>query len=124
MNPALKYTLGRLGLFAALFVVLLPIPVVESLLVKAMIALLISAVLSLFLLKRWRDEMAQQLTDAAARRRAERERLRAALAGDDDNDDDHRMTTAGTAATAAERAAASATDALHNGLPAEEQKKP
>ena len=81
MSPALKYTLGRLGLFVVVFAALLPVPL--NLLVKAMIALIFSAGLSYFLLARWRIEMAEQLGAAAQRRRDEKSRLRAALAGDE-----------------------------------------
>jgi hypothetical protein len=81
MNPSVKYTLGRLGLFLAVFGALWPVPLHP--LVKLMIAVLVSAVLALFLLRGWRDEMAESLAASARRRRAERERLRAALAGDD-----------------------------------------
>jgi hypothetical protein len=81
MSPAVKYTLGRLGLFVAVFVLLLPVPL--NLLVKAMIALVASAGFSYFLLARWRSEMAEQLGSAAERRQAEKRRLRAALAGDE-----------------------------------------
>jgi Protein of unknown function (DUF4229) len=82
MSPAVKYTLGRLGLFLVVFVLLLPVPL--HILVKAMIALIVSAVLSYFLLATWRNEMAEQLGAAARRRRAEKDRLRAALAGDEE----------------------------------------
>lgn len=81
MSPAVKYTLGRLGLFAAVLVLLLPVPL--NFLVKAMIALVASAVFSFFLLAGWRNEMAEQLGEAAQRRRDEKNRLRAALAGDE-----------------------------------------
>lgn len=81
MNPALKYTLGRFGLFFVILLALLPLPL--NFLVKAMMALVLSAVASYFLLARWRDEMAARLGDAASKRRVEKERLRAALAGDE-----------------------------------------
>ncbi|RZU51476.1 uncharacterized protein DUF4229 [Krasilnikovia cinnamomea] len=81
MSASIKYTLGRLGLFVVVFVLLLPVPL--NLLVKAMIALVASAGFSYFLLARWRNEMAEQLAGAADRRRAEKNRLRAALAGDE-----------------------------------------
>jgi len=84
MSPALKYTLGRLGIFAVVFVATLPIPLVENIFVKAMVALVVSAVLSFFLLRRWRDEMNDQLAEAVVKRREEKEKLRAALAGEDD----------------------------------------
>jgi hypothetical protein len=81
MSPAVKYTLGRLGLFLIVFVALLLSPL--NLLVSAMIALVVSAVLSYFLLAEWRNQMGEQLASAASRRAAEKERLRAALAGDE-----------------------------------------
>lgn len=81
MSPAVKYTLGRLGLFVVALAVLLPVPL--NFLIKAMIALIVSAVLSYFLLARWRNEMAEQIGAAAQRRTAEKARLRAALAGDE-----------------------------------------
>ncbi|GIE98192.1 DUF4229 domain-containing protein [Paractinoplanes rishiriensis] len=82
MSPYLKYTLGRLALFVIVFVLLQPLPL--NILVSAMVALLISAVLSYFLLARWRNEMSDRLAASASRRSAEKERLRAALAGDED----------------------------------------
>lgn len=81
MSAAVKYTLARFGMFAAVFLALLPVPM--NLLVKAMLALVASAAFSFLLLRRWRDEMAEQLASMARRRGAEKERLRAALAGDD-----------------------------------------
>ena len=81
MSPAVKYTLGRLGLFVAVFALLLPVPL--NFLVKAMIALVASAGFSYFLLAKWRNEMAEQLGTVAERRQAEKARLRAALAGDE-----------------------------------------
>lgn len=84
MSPAVKYTLGRLGLFAAVVAVLWPVPL--DLFLKLAAALLVSAVLSWFLLRGWRDEMAVSLAEAAERRRAERAKLRAALAGEDEQE--------------------------------------
>jgi hypothetical protein len=81
VSAAVKYTLGRIGLFLVVLALLLPVPL--NFLVKAMIALVASAAFAYFLLGRWRDEMAEQLGAAAQRRRAEKERLRAALAGDE-----------------------------------------
>jgi uncharacterized protein DUF4229 len=82
MSPFVKYTLGRLGLAVAAFALLLPLPL--NLLVKAMIAIAVSAIASYFLLADWRNQVAEQLGSAAARRTAEKERLRAALAGDEE----------------------------------------
>ena len=81
MSPAVKYTLGRFGLFVVVFALLLPLPL--NILVKAMIALVVSAVLAYFLLANWRNQMAERLGSIASRRAAEKERLRAALAGDE-----------------------------------------
>jgi uncharacterized protein with GYD domain len=53
-----------------------------------MIAVLISAVLSYVLLRRWRDEVAVQISAAAQRRAANKEELRAALAGTDAGTDE------------------------------------
>ena len=81
MSPAVKYTLGRIGLFLVVLGLLLPVPL--NFLVKVMIALIASAAFSYFLLGRWREQMAEQLAGGAQRRRAEKDRLRAALAGDE-----------------------------------------
>jgi hypothetical protein len=81
MNPVAKYTLGRLGIFVAVVLALLPVPL--NLFVKLMIALIASAGFSFVLLSKWRNEMAEYLAAAAQRRRTEKERLRAALAGDE-----------------------------------------
>jgi hypothetical protein len=82
MSAALKFTLGRLGLFLLVFVLLiLTLPL--NIFVAAMIALVVSFGLSFFLLAKWREEMGEQLAGAAGRRAAEKERLRAALAGDE-----------------------------------------
>jgi len=81
MSPAIKYTLGRFGLFIVVFALLLPVPL--NFLVRAMIALIASAGFSYFLLAKWRIQMGEQLGAAAERRRAEKARLRAALAGDE-----------------------------------------
>src|SRR4051794_8244638 len=82
MSPAVKYTLGRLGLFVLVFAVMLQFPL--NFLVSAMIALIASAGLSYFVLAKWRNEMAEQLGSMASRRSAEKQRLRAALAGDEE----------------------------------------
>ncbi|HKE67009.1 MAG TPA: DUF4229 domain-containing protein [Micromonosporaceae bacterium] len=86
--PATKFTLGRIGLFVIIFLVLLAVPMPMSrdaaLLVRLMIAAVLSAVASWFLLARWRNEMAATLETSMTKRRSDKERLRAALAGDDD----------------------------------------
>ncbi|MFG3703293.1 DUF4229 domain-containing protein [Micromonospora sp. NPDC047670] len=81
MSAAVKYTLGRIGLFVAVLAALWLVDI--NLFVKLMLALAFSAAASFFLLKGWRDEMATEMAEAAERRRAEKERLRSALAGDD-----------------------------------------
>ncbi|MEH1012385.1 DUF4229 domain-containing protein [Micromonospora sp. CPCC 206060] len=85
MSAAVKYTLGRIGLFVVVFLALLPVDL--NFFLKIMLALVFSAAASFFLLRGWRDEMAEEMAGAAERRRTEKERLRAALAGDDEPGD-------------------------------------
>jgi uncharacterized membrane protein YccC len=85
MNPGLKYTLARFGI---LLVCLIPAVFLfpnANLLLKLLIAFLVSAVASFFLLRQWRDEVAEQLSANAIRRSGEKQRLRAALTGDDED---------------------------------------
>jgi membrane protein implicated in regulation of membrane protease activity len=82
MSPAIKYTLGRVGLFVIVLGALSFLPL--NFLVAGMIAIVVSAVASYFLLAKWRNEMNEQLAGLATRRSAEKQRLRAALAGDED----------------------------------------
>ncbi|MDG4816623.1 DUF4229 domain-containing protein [Micromonospora sp. WMMD956] len=82
MSAAVKYTLGRIGLFVVVVAALWPVDL--NIFLKLMLALAFSAALSFFLLRGWRDEMAGEMAGAAERRRAEKERLRSALAGDDE----------------------------------------
>jgi hypothetical protein len=84
MNPVVRYTLARLGLFLVLFLVLALIPIPLNIFVKALIALLLSAAASYFLLRGMRDEVATQLSGAVERRAEQKQRLRDALAGDED----------------------------------------
>ncbi|NUO61843.1 MAG: DUF4229 domain-containing protein [Hamadaea sp.] len=97
MSPAVKYTLGRIGLFVAAFLVLLPFPL--SIFLKLVLAILVSAVLSWFVLRGWREQYSLQLQNAVERRKTEKQKLRSALAGDD-------SPLAGDDAPAAERPAA------------------
>lgn len=83
MNPALKYALGRIGLFVAVAAPLVLFVPGVHLLVRLAAAVVISAILSFFLLKNVRVELEQRMLANAQRRREEKERLRAALAGDD-----------------------------------------
>ncbi|MFV2008231.1 MULTISPECIES: DUF4229 domain-containing protein [unclassified Micromonospora] len=84
MSPAVKYTLGRIGLFVIVVLALWPVDI--NVFLKLMIAVIFSAALSWFLMRGWRDEMAQQIAESAERRRSEKERLRSALAGEDQTD--------------------------------------
>lgn len=81
VSAALKYTLGRIGLFVAVLAGLWLVDM--NVFLKLMLALVFSAALSFFLLRGWRDEMAGEIAEAAERRRTEKERLRSALAGED-----------------------------------------
>lgn len=78
-----RYTLGRLGLFLAVLLLVLPISVL-SLPMKLLVALVVSFPLSWFLLRGWRDRASADLAAWVERRRAEKARLRAALAGEDE----------------------------------------
>jgi hypothetical protein len=81
LSPTLKYTLGRIGLFLLVLLVLWPVNL--NVFVKLMLAVVFSAALAFFLLRRWRDEMVGRLATTAARRKADRDQLRSALAGED-----------------------------------------
>lgn len=82
LSPAVKYTLARVGMFVVLALALAPLHL--DLLLRLMIALLVTAVASWFLLARWRNEMADTIGASMAARKQEKDRLRSALAGDDD----------------------------------------
>ncbi len=86
MSAAVKYTLGRIGLFVGVLAALWLVEM--NVFLRLMLALVFSAALSFFLLRGWRDEMAGEMAEATERRRAERERLRSALAGDDQSTED------------------------------------
>jgi Protein of unknown function (DUF4229) len=82
MSPMVKYTLGRVGLFVACALVLAPLPI--NLLLKLMIALIVSFGLQFVVLRKWRLEMIGQVDGAMAKRKQEKENLRAALSGEDE----------------------------------------
>jgi hypothetical protein len=85
VTPGLTYALGRVGIFVACAVpALLLLPRELNMLIKLMIALVVSAAISYFALRRQRDRVAETMAEHARRRQAEKERLRSALAGDDD----------------------------------------
>jgi hypothetical protein len=85
VNPMMKYTLARLGLFIAAAAVLLVVPIELNPFLKLGIALIASAILSFFLLRKLRDDVANQLADGARQRADRKEKLRSALAGDDED---------------------------------------
>jgi uncharacterized protein DUF4229 len=84
MNPMIKYTLARLGLFAATAAVLIAIPMPVDVLIRLAVAVLISAVLSFVLLRGLRDQMAHEVAGRMEKRNEAKQRLRAALAGEDE----------------------------------------
>ena len=88
MNPVLKYTLGRLAILVVCVVPALFLLTAVDLLVRLMIALVVSAGISYFALRRWRDEVSQRIATNARRRADERARLRSALAGEKSTDAD------------------------------------
>jgi hypothetical protein len=83
----MKYSLARIGLFVVVAAILAAIPWQVNILVKLMIAVIVSALLALFLLRGMRDQVANHLAGSAQRRAAEKEKLRSALAGDDRPDE-------------------------------------
>jgi UPF0716 family protein affecting phage T7 exclusion len=94
----LKYTLARVGLFVAVAAILIALPIHISVLLKLMIAVIVSALLALVLLRGMRDQVAEQMAGAAQRRADEKARLRSALAGEDRKDaagDEDRKDAAG-----------------------------
>lgn len=85
MSPGLKYTLARFGIFVACTVpAVLLLPRGLDLLPRILIGAVLSAIVSFAVLRRWRDEMAEQIATGMQTRRAEKERLRSALSGDDE----------------------------------------
>jgi hypothetical protein len=83
MNPIVKYTLARIVLFAVC-IGLVSLPADMNLFLKLIVALIVSSAASFFLLRQWRDEVAERLSTGSRRRLDEKERLRAALAGEDE----------------------------------------
>jgi Protein of unknown function (DUF4229) len=79
VNPMMKYSLARVALFVAVAAIFIAIPVHINPLIKLMVAVIVSALLALVLLRGMRDQVADQLAGVAARRAEEKERLRAAL---------------------------------------------
>jgi hypothetical protein len=83
MSPVVKFTLGRVGLFVGISLLLWPVPGID-LLLKLMIALVVSVALQFVVMRKWRADMIDYVDQAATRRRTEKEKLRAALAGEDE----------------------------------------
>jgi hypothetical protein len=85
MSPGIKYAFGRVGLFVVcggLALLLLPHDWNEFL--RLLVGAAVSMPLSFLLLRRWRDEVAEQLAASSSRRVVEKEKLRSALAGEPD----------------------------------------
>lgn len=82
LHPGVAYTLARLALFTACAGLLYLAGFRSWFLV--VLALLISALISLVLLRGQRAAFADWLAQRAAARREEKERLRAVLRGDDE----------------------------------------
>jgi len=82
LHPAVVYTLGRLVVFAGCAALLYLVGFRSWALV--LVALLVSAVVSFFLLRGPRAAFAGWLTERAAARRQEQERLRELLRGRDE----------------------------------------
>ncbi len=84
MRPWVKYTLGRLGLLVGALLILLVLFPGMDLILTLLIAFVVSFALSWFLLRGWRDEMANDLARTAERRKQKKQQLRSALAGEDE----------------------------------------
>ena len=85
VSPGIKYAFGRVGLFVlcgGLALLLLPHDWNEFL--RLLIGAAVSMLLSFVLLRRWRDEVAEQLAASSSRRIEQKQKLRSALAGDTD----------------------------------------
>jgi hypothetical protein len=85
MPPFMKYSFARLGLFVVVAAALLLVPMPIDPLLRLMIALMVSAVLSYFLLGRLRNQVGEQVAGAVQKRTERKEKLRSALAGDDED---------------------------------------
>jgi cytochrome c-type biogenesis protein CcmH/NrfF len=82
MSPAIKYSLARVGMFIVVALALTPLHL--NLWVQLMIAILVTAVLSYFVLRKWRDEMAVTIERSMSQRKQQKQHLRAALSGEDE----------------------------------------
>ena len=75
-----KYTLARVGMFVVVTLILTPL---HNLILQLLISAVVTSIASLFVLKKWRNEVASTLERSMTQRRVDKERLRSALAGDD-----------------------------------------
>jgi type III secretory pathway component EscV len=82
LHPGFLYTTARVMVFAACALVLFLIGFRSWMLVFG--ALLLSAPLSFFLLRKQREAFAKRVEGRMSKRQTEKARLRAALAGDDE----------------------------------------
>ncbi|GAA0230507.1 DUF4229 domain-containing protein [Cryptosporangium japonicum] len=82
LHPGFLYTTARAMVFAACALVLFLIGFRSWILVFG--ALLLSAPLSFFLLRKQREAFAQRVEGRMSKRQTEKAKLRAALAGDED----------------------------------------
>ncbi|SHN45578.1 DUF4229 domain-containing protein [Cryptosporangium aurantiacum] len=82
LHPGFLYTVARFMVFGACVVVLFVIGFRSWLLVLG--ALLLSAPLSFFLLRKQREAFAMRVEGRMSKRQEEKAKLRAALAGEDD----------------------------------------
>ncbi|MFI5958297.1 DUF4229 domain-containing protein [Cryptosporangium sp. NPDC051539] len=82
LHPGFLYTTARFMIFVACVVLLFVIGFRSWFLVMG--ALLLSAPLSFFLLRKQREAFAERVEGRVSRRQADKAKLRAALAGDDD----------------------------------------
>ena len=82
LNPVFLYTTARFMVFVACVGVLFVIGFRSWLLVLG--ALVLSAPLSFFLLRKQREAFAQRVEGRVSERRVKKDKLRAALAGDDE----------------------------------------
>jgi hypothetical protein len=82
LHPGVAYTAARFGIFVVVAAVLFAVGFRSFVLVLA--ALLLSAPLSFFLLKRQRLAFAERVEGRVSKRKEEKSRLRATLAGDEE----------------------------------------
>ncbi|WP_157751652.1 DUF4229 domain-containing protein [Actinoplanes derwentensis] len=70
MRSVLFLALARLGLFLAAFAVLTVLPLEMDIFLRALIAMAVSMLLSVFLLRKARRDVSETLVDSIDRRRA------------------------------------------------------